>query len=270
MNMLYDLGINLLSGLVAGAISSLAAFGWLQARDRQRARGLWRLSHPGTLAVIISTSAFTRFNGEIREGTGVGQVRALAVLSPSLIRAYGRALSTDMVMLSKRASGKHLQGDLILLGGPRTNDISERVFSLQHEFPVYMSDGPGAGGVVDSRIHWRPAGQPAIALPTTDEGTMIYGLVLRSENPLADRPGSRMWVVAGSSTAGTEVAAEWLAQNAAWFKKRWGETGVVVAVPKDVPAEDRMRKTRAYDPSSSEDHRQLCRIDGQGGRSRAE
>jgi hypothetical protein len=212
----YDVGVNLISGLLAGGITSAATFGIVRTREWLPDRRLWRLRDPSSLTVIVSTNATPRhLPGSTRPGTGVGQVRGIAVLTPSLIRAYRTSLRSEMVLLSADADPSDFKGDLILLGGPRTNAVTELAFAAEG-LPVYMRDSRRQDGTgpVDSRIHWHPPGQeePEI-LDTADEGDCTYGFVLRHQNVLDPGSGSSMWIFAGTSTFGTQAAAEWFSAN---------------------------------------------------------
>ncbi|MGY1631513.1 hypothetical protein ACI784_07380 [Geodermatophilus sp. SYSU D01186] len=210
-----DVAANLVSGMVAGGLSSAATVSYLRAREWLPARRLWRLRDPKHLTVIVSTSETPRhITGKVRLGTGVGQLRGVALLAPSLIRAYGSALAPDMVVLSANAGPEEEEGDVILLGGPRTNAVAAKVCEVQG-LPVYMCDAPRAdgSGPVDSRIHWAPPGQEPVVLDTADEGDWAYGMVLRHRNVLVDTSPGRMWMIAGTSTYGTQAAAEWLVAN---------------------------------------------------------
>jgi hypothetical protein len=141
------------------------------------------------------------------------QFRRHRLGTPSLIRAYGKALRPQMVMLSEEARPDDARGDLILIGGPRTNSVTRQAFEVPG-LPVYVTDTPRPddADTVDSRIHWAAEGDPEI-LATSDEGDCVYGLVLHHRNVLDSGSRSWLWVFAGSSTFGTQAAVEWFIAN---------------------------------------------------------
>lgn len=215
MNLYYDVGVNLISGLIAGIITSVSAYFYLRAQRLVQARRLWRFYDARSLRVIASTSQTERpGHAATRPGTGVGQLRAIAVLSPSIIRGYGAALTAEMIRLSVDAAPDDLKGDVVLLGGPRTNPHTARAFS--HLSPrAFMADAPRAGTAdgVDSRVHWAEDDGTVTVFDTADEGSEAYGLIVRSENTVDGLGPGRLWIIAGSSTFGTQAAAEWVALN---------------------------------------------------------
>jgi hypothetical protein len=157
-------------------------------------------------------------------------------------------------MLSTQAAelAEHVEGDVILLGGPRTNEITRRVCELEG-LPVYMRDAARVGGTgqVDSRIHWSPTGGEPVVLDTADEGEWAYGFVLRQQNVLAPGQRGRLWVIAGSSTFGTQAAAEWLVANAKTLRKAPETASFVVrAALLGSPARG-IRKPELYLPSAA-------------------
>lgn len=230
MNVAYDVAINVISGLIAGAITSAVTIAYLRTREWLRARRVWRLEEPLGLSVIVSTSMTPRhLEGAQRPGTGVGQLRGVAVLAPSLIRGYGARLRPDMILLSGDADPEDIEGDVILLGGPRTNSVAQKLCAVEG-LPVYMRDAPrmNGEGPVDSRVHWAPPGGEVEVFDTADEGEWAYGLVLRHSNVLVPESPGRLWFIGGSSTFGTQAAAEWLIGNQELVRKAEDTMGVVV------------------------------------------
>jgi hypothetical protein len=234
MTLGYDVSVNLISGLLAGGITSATTFGIVRTREWLPDRRLWRLRDPSSLTVIVSTNQTPRhLPGSTRPGTGVGQVRGIAVLTPSLIRAYRTSLRSDMVLLSADAQPEDFKGDLILLGGPRTNEVTESACAVDG-LPVYMRDARRQDGTgpVDSRIHWAPPGREPEILDTADEEDCVYGFVLRHENVLDPGSGSWMWIFAGTSTFGTQAAAEWFIANPQTVRRAGDSAAFVVRAGK--------------------------------------
>ncbi|MGY1635523.1 hypothetical protein ACI78V_02575 [Geodermatophilus sp. SYSU D00742] len=258
MSFLGDFSLDVVTGLVAGYAGSAITVGRLRAQERSRACRMWRLEDPSHLAIIVSTSEVPRqVSGTTRLGTGVGQLRAVSLLTPSLMRGYRSALRPDMVMLSANARPEDEQGDLVLLGGPRTNSVAAKLCAVPG-LPVYMCDAPRAdgSGPVDSRIHWAPPGRQPEVLDTADEGEWAYGMVLRHRNLLVDEQPGRLWMIAGTSTYGTQAAAEWVAANQKLLAK----------APKDRPAayviKARLMGSPAYGIRTPVVHRSLDHAQG--------
>jgi hypothetical protein len=183
------------SALTAGA----GYLRWLLAR-RLPARRTWRFADEARrLTVVVASSADVDTGRYTRPTTGVGQVRAMSLLVPLLVRAY-RDVDLQQVSLSAHTPGRDLESDLLLLGGPKSNEIADRALRALPGLPLTVRgnlitwDGTGYQGEV-----------------TEDRVTRDYGYVIRAASPFA--PDRRVVVVAGSHTFGTVAAARWLAEH---------------------------------------------------------
>ena len=115
-----------LSGLVVTAIVAIiGAFAnliygiWAERTEKS----LWQIADPKEL-VIVAAQATAIPNGEyLRPTTGVGQIRALASIVQSLNKAYGR-LGLKNIYLSTDPLHERVENDLLLLGGPKTNEVA--------------------------------------------------------------------------------------------------------------------------------------------------
>jgi hypothetical protein len=204
-------------GAVFGlAISAVLAF--LAKRVQvSRAKRLWRLREPSTVSVVLSTSASVGTGAYIRKMTGLGQARALGLLAPSLTRAYGET-DSNAVTLSVFTNGVSRQGDLILLGGPKNNEVTREVLHrMASTLPITMQT------IGDEKILQRtadgslavlpPASTPA---PSQSRAGYDYGYILRAVNCF--NPKTSVTVFAGTHTYGTAAAVRYFLDNPKKFR----------------------------------------------------
>src|SRR5690606_481211 len=188
---LESIWVNVLSAGVCAALGLLGT--WLAARLPNRA--LWKLSDPARLTVCVAESAAVDTGKYIRKATGIGQTRALAVIAPSLTRAYGR-IDTRHIQLSEEPLGARAEGDLVCLGGTKNNVRTRDVIAalVEQGYEVPTMDG--------SSIRW-PGSEARPAYEARTEGGVVskdYGLIIRAPNPFGS--SSTVIVLAGASTYG--------------------------------------------------------------------
>ncbi|WP_103501588.1 MULTISPECIES: hypothetical protein [Streptomyces] len=189
-----------LSLVVGAALTAGAGYvRWLLVK-RLPARRTWRFpDEAGRLVMVVSSSAEVDTGQYTRPTTGVGQVRAMSLLVPRLARAY-REVDLQQVSLSERLPGRDLESDLLLLGGPKTNEITGRALAEIPGLPLTVS-----GNV----ITWDGSRHEGVV--ATERVVRDFGYVVRAPSPFA--PGRRLVIVAGSHTFGTVAAARWLAER---------------------------------------------------------
>jgi hypothetical protein len=192
-----------ISLVVGSALTAAVGYArWLLVR-RLPARRTWRFpDDAGQLTVVVASSADVDTGRYTRPTTGVGQVRAMSLLVPLLVRAY-RNVDLQQVSLSAQTPGRDLESDLLVLGGPKSNEIAERTLTALaalRGLPLRVR-----GNV----ITWE--GTPYQGEVAEERVVKDYGYVVRADSPFA--PGKRVVVVAGSHTFGTVAAARWLAER---------------------------------------------------------
>lgn len=214
---MIDLFFDQFVGAVIGLVLS-AALAFIARRVLiNRAKRLWRLKEPATLAVVLSTSASIETGAYSRKMTGLGQARALGLIVPSLTRAYGE-LNSNAVNLSAHVAGSSREGDLILLGGPKNNEVTREVLQrLAPRLPISVQTN------VDEEVVYRaedgsttvmpPASTPA---PSQLRPGYDYGYILRSVNCF--NPKTSVTVFAGTHTYGTAAAVRYFLDNAKEFR----------------------------------------------------
>lgn len=116
LHWLRDVPGNLVADVVFVSLGAAAA--WLSGKVAHRRR--WSLGDPSKLAIFIAEDAQELVRKKdasyVRRATGVGQVRALAHIAPSLRKAYRDAALGKLVM-SSAGIERDLTSDLITLGG---------------------------------------------------------------------------------------------------------------------------------------------------------
>lgn len=189
-----------LSLLVGGGLTAAAGWArWLLVK-RLPARRTWRFERAADrLIMVVSSSAEVDTGQYTRPTTGVGQVRAMSLLVPRLVRAY-RDVDLQQVSLSEGLPGRDLEADLLLLGGPKTNEVTGRALDALPALPLRVDGNVIAWG--EERFEGRVLGDRVVS---------DFGYVVRAPSPFA--PGRRIVVVAGSHTFGTVAAARWLAER---------------------------------------------------------
>ncbi|WP_162637691.1 hypothetical protein [Streptomyces qinglanensis] len=166
---------------------------------RLPARRTWRYLSAGDLSIILDTS-YVDTGRYQRPVAGLGQVRALSVIVPSLTHAY-RDLDLERVRLSAHVPGGEMEHDLLILGGPKNNETARRILEDMGEaLPIRLGGGA---------ITWEGTAYTGDA--ADGEITRDCGYIVRAPNPL--NPNKRVVLIGGWSTYGTVAAARWLAEN---------------------------------------------------------
>jgi hypothetical protein len=188
------------TSVVLGALLSagIAYTRWVTTR-RLPARRMWRYAPGGDITVVAASTAVIDTGKYSRPTTGVGQIRALALLAPCLVRAY-RQVDLEQIRLASEAPGRELEHDLLVLGGAKNNRVTRQLLERIPGLPF-----SAAGDV----IAWE-----GVDFEGTTDGrgvTHDYGYVVRARNPFAaDR---RVVLIAGSHTYGTVAAARWFVEH---------------------------------------------------------
>jgi hypothetical protein len=220
VNDVHDLLIGLLGTLIWAAVTWAGV--WLWSRfERRRLRMLWpfwdesprwwrgsrRASTDVRVVIATSTEAYRPISSggaqpvdaHLKPGTGIGQVRALAAIAPSVHRAWPKATGVGGTQFSK---GLELDGSthLVLIGGPRTNQMSAEFLTALHDRGRDVAGGRLPFHQEGSVIRWGERAYHA------SQG-LDFGLVVRAPNPYDS--GRSVVLLSGASTFGTEAAARW-------------------------------------------------------------
>lgn len=202
----WTLVTDVLSALVVLPVLTYVVLLALRVRPSRRIWGVrstpWTPGAKVPPTLVISTSSFQP-NTQYPRGrpqTGIGQVRVIAEISPSVATAYGAGIERHRLRMSDDCdlSDPIYHQDLVLVGGPKTNEVTRAALAavpLPEGFGMTSVTTPE--GVVTDRIEW--AGEPRIPA----EGEAL-GLVVRCGNPWGS---GVLTVLAGVGTYGTEAAA---------------------------------------------------------------
>jgi hypothetical protein len=153
------------------------------------------------LEIVLDTD-FVDTGRYQRPVAGLGQIRGLSLLIPSLTRAY-RGIELDKVCLSEYLPGDRIEQDLLVLGGPKNNEVARRILTaMEGTLPFRLADG----------IVW-DGDAPRRAEHVNGSVVRDYGYIVRTSNPL--NPARRVVLIGGASTYGTIAASRWLAENGA-------------------------------------------------------
>ncbi len=173
-------------------------------------KNLWQINNYKELTIVAATST-TRYTGEYEQpATGIGQVRALAILSESLTKGYGH-LSVNNIYLSRDSLQDRLETDLILLGGTKNNQLTKAFLKeIEDKQPAVQ---------IGSAIHWRKKQkgkwhESSVHSGRIEEKQVIddYGLIVRCRNPFTFK-NKTIVLLAGSHTYGVIAAAKYFAEN---------------------------------------------------------
>jgi len=179
-------------------------------------RNLWKLSDPKRLIICVSESSATGTGKYLRPATGIGQVRALAIISPSLTHAYGR-MDTNNIHLSTEELAERREADLISLGGSKNNQITRDILVTLRKQGY---DVPPPDQLNQSKIAWKDEDKQIILEALTEAGVITedHGLIIRAPNPFCT--SKTAVVLAGASTFGVVAAARFFVEKCK-YKRGW-------------------------------------------------
>lgn len=209
-----SLGSDAVSSTVGLVVGAAIGSGRSVLSVRIPARRIWRYKSESDFVIIVSTSGIADTGVYHRAMTGLGQVRALTILSPSLRRAYPR-IDLQKVLLSEEVGGSDLDKNLLVIGGPKSNAVSKVL--LEKLSPIVPFT------VSDTTISLY--GTQCDAVSVSGQVTRDYGYAIRAAHPLY--PSRRVVLIGGTHTYGTASAARWLVEKGRSFRVP-GDVAVVV------------------------------------------
>jgi hypothetical protein len=218
--------LSALVGLVVGAAVGVAR--WSVAAQRP-ARRAWRFKSGRDLVIVIATSGMVDTGTYQRAMTGLGQVRALSILTPSLRSAY-RDVDLQRVRLSEELGEGQLDSDLLVIGGPKNSSVTKMLLDkLRPQLPF---------SVENTSIIWDGITYDG----QTVSGQVVhdYGYVVRTTHPL--HPARRVVIIGGSHTYGTACAARWLIEEGGSRRLR---ADIAVLIEADVVLKGHVSTPRA-------------------------
>lgn len=209
--------INIAATLTIIAVTG--TFAWL--KPILPAKRLWRLPNPKKLYIFLSTSTKTNTGDYVRISSGLGQIRALGQITPSLCRAY-RDFDIENVFMSDGAIAEKCEGNLIILGGPKNNGVALKIMELlESRLPGYLSE---------RKVIWKEGGptKEYTAIPNEDGFEEDFGVIIRATNPFNSK--SEVLLFAGLHTYGTTAAARFFTTELPKLKPEYAYHGEFMAV----------------------------------------
>ncbi len=165
---------------------------------------LWNLYNQKNLIICVAASAQIDTGRYLRPTTGIGQVRAIGYIIESLSAAYD--VKIENIFLSTDQVQKQIEKDLIVLGGPKNNEISKLFLEKIKNLKIVQQNSDG--------IQWLKNGEKTYA-GLTENGVIIkdYGLIIRIENPFSSINKTSFCLFTGCHTYGTIAAAKYFTEN---------------------------------------------------------
>lgn len=221
--------INFVLTALAGWIGKirLSLFRYKTASQR-----IWELRNPKECAICLSSHKWVQKlddKGKERErdGVGEGQIRALPYVINSLQAAYKSVFSWDRIFNARSSQADNaLRGDndLILIGGPATNPLSEKILNQLRErvdikivpYQQVSINFPGNDGPQPDP--WR-IGSPKDLSNTAHLVEKDFAIVLHASMQ-GETKERKVVLIAGSTTFGTGAAAQFFCTRM-YKEKRW-------------------------------------------------
>jgi len=104
----------------------------------QPTKKLWNLQNNKNLIICVAASAQIDTGKYLRPTTGIGQVRAIGYIIESLSAAYD--VKIENILLSTDQVQKQIEKDLIVLGGPKNNEITKLFLEKIKTYEIVQQD----------------------------------------------------------------------------------------------------------------------------------
>lgn len=167
---------------------------------------LWQLKDHTNLVICTATSTKMDESEFHTPATGIGQVRALALIVTSLNRAY-KNVKIKNVLLSDDQIHSQIENDLILLGGPKHNRITKHLLNTDN-LSIIVDQ-------TENSIIWKANSDQILRFePLIEDKTIIrdFGLIIRMKNPFSSSR-STVLLFSGGYTYGVIAAARYFTEN---------------------------------------------------------
>lgn len=193
-------------------------------RDKKPIKSLWKISNEKELIIYASTSTNSFTGIYMRPSTGIGQVRALGHIIESLGKAYD--INIKNINLSINQIQNLIEKDLILLGGPKNNEISRLLIKKIAPVKRVIQTNDG--------IEWNNNGNYEIYTPVVESKKVKkdYGLVIQMPNPFDSNKKSFITLFSGCHTYGTVAASKYFTEHyikeVGFLKKKWETVFLIV------------------------------------------
>ena len=196
-----SVALNLLGAIVYSTLVLFAGRFWAVMIRKTKAKRLWPFDSDSI--VIMAKSVETDTGKYTRPATGLGQVRALAMISPTLSEVSGE-IDVNRVVFSDFHLHHLFENNLVLLGGVKNNEMTRMILSK-------LSDDKNLVSQKDSLITWDGVTYEG-KVNAEGEIETDYGYFIRCKNPFGTK-GTVVVILAGAHTYGTLAAARWYVEE---------------------------------------------------------
>jgi len=173
---------------------------------------LWKINDPAKLIICASTSTKTDTGEYFRPATGIGQLRALGQIIESLGKSY--TIRIQNILLSINQIQKQIENDIILLGGPKNNEITKLFLDKINPLKIVYQE--------NSTIYWKKNEIDIEYSGIIKDKKVVkdYGIAIRMKNPFDSRKQTCISLFSGSHTYGTIASAQYFTEH--YIKKTKG------------------------------------------------
>ncbi len=173
---------------------------------------LWKINDPKKLIICASTSTKTDTGEYYRPATGIGQLRALGQIVESLGKTYN--IRIQNILLSINQIQKQIENDIILLGGPKNNEITKLFLEKINSLDIVHQE--------NSTIFWNKGKTSVEYSGVTEDKKVVkdYGIAIRMKNPFDSSKQTYISLFSGSHTYGTIASAQYFTEH--YVKKTRG------------------------------------------------
>lgn len=203
-----ELSIELLGNFAWALLGIAAVYTYRLVFSIRPTKRLWRLKESKKLVICVSTSTWIeteKYSYSAVPATGIGQVRALALIVTSLNKVY-KNLNLRDVLLSEEKIQTKIENDVILLGGPENNKITREFLDEIQRLSIVDQ--------ANQVITWKVGENEERFMPYIENGEIKrdYGLIIRMENPLSSLKRA-IFLFSGTTTWGTIAAARFFTEK---------------------------------------------------------
>ena len=168
---------------------------------------LWQIKEPNNLLIVTANSSQTSTGKYVRPATGIGQVRALAFIVNSLSQSYNN-IGLKNIYLSTDQIQDQFEKDIIILGGPKNNQVARDYLDLLKDFQP--------ANQLKNKIIWRnglvntsESIEHFEGIAENNKVRSDYGLIIKSHN-IFSKNDNTIFLISGCHTYGTMAAAKFL------------------------------------------------------------
>ena len=205
--MITDFIVNIIASFTFFILGNITFYFYRLIKVIQPIKKLWNISDPKNLIICAATSTKTDTGKYFRPSTGIGQVRALGYSIESLSKAYD--VKIQNILFSDDQIQKQIEKDIIILGGPKNNDIARLFLDKLKDFKdiVYQEN---------NTIFWKIRNEEREfnAIEINQKVTKDYGLIIRGVNLFCNQTQKTSFCLfTGCHTYGTIAAAKYFTEE---------------------------------------------------------